>query len=76
MTEFFHSQAFAFIIGCFIGGAIGFFVAALCAGSGRASRAEEEMIYKAAKREEQRRDELSSEDMVSRVKDILGRKVG
>ncbi len=43
MTEFFHSWAFAFILGCFAGGMVGFFVAALCAVSGRASRMEEEI---------------------------------
>jgi len=41
MIEFFHSQAFWFIIGCFVGGAIGFIGAALCAASGRDSRMEE-----------------------------------
>lgn len=48
-----------FWLGIFIGAIVGFFVAALCAVSGRASREEErisdEAIYEAAKREEERR---------------------
>lgn len=63
------------IIGFFIGGAVGFVLAAILAASGKASRAEERLIYEAAKREEQRRgDYLSSKQMVSDVEDILGRK--
>ena len=44
MTEinFFQSWAFAFIIGCFVGGAIGFFVAAILAASGKVVGMEEE----------------------------------
>ena len=81
MIEFFHSHAFYFIIGCFIGAIIGFFTAALCAASGRASRMEErisdEAIYEAEERERKRRDDyLSSKQMVSDVEDILGRKSG
>ena len=55
MTEFFHSQAFAFLLGIFIGGIIGFFTAAILAASARASREEERMVYDAYKREEARR---------------------
>ena len=59
MTDFFHSWAFAFIIGLFIGGIIGFFTTALCAISARASREEERiensLIYEATKKEEARR---------------------
>jgi gas vesicle protein len=81
MIDFFHSWAFAFIIGCFVGGAIGFIGAAILAASGRASRMEEKiedrLVYEAVKREEQRRgDYLSSKQMVSDVEDILGRKIG
>lgn len=58
MINFFHSWAFAFIAGCFVGGIIGFFTAAILAASGRASRMEDrisdEAIYKAAKRQERR----------------------
>jgi len=67
MPEITSSWAFAFIIGCFVGAIIGFFVAALCAISGQASRAEEER--------EARRKRLSGDDMTSQVEDILGRKV-
>ena len=42
MTDFFQSWAFAFIIGCFVGGAIGFFVAAILAASGKSVGMEEE----------------------------------
>jgi len=43
MTDFFHSWAFAFIIGCFVGVCFGFLGAAILAVSGRASRMEERM---------------------------------
>ena len=39
--NFLHSWAFAFIIGCFVGGAIGFIGACILAVAGRASRVEE-----------------------------------
>jgi len=59
MIEFFHSHAFWFIIGGFVGGAIGFIGAAILAASGRASRMEErisdEAIYEAEERERKRR---------------------
>ena len=55
MPEFIQSWACAFIIGCFIGGAIGFFTAIILAASGRASRMEERMVYDAYNREEKRR---------------------
>jgi len=71
----FHSHAFWFIIGCFVGGAIGFIGAAILAASGRDSRAEE--TYEAMKRQAMRRgDYFSSKQMVSDVEDILGRKSG
>ena len=58
MPDFFHSWAFAFIIGCFVGGCFGFLGAAILATSGRASRMEEKMsdeaIYKAAKRQKRK----------------------
>jgi len=81
MTEFFHSQAFAFILGCFVGGLIGFIGAVILAASGKASRMEErisdEAIHEATKREEKRTgDYLRSKQMVSDVEDIMGRKVG
>ena len=61
MNEFTQSWAFAFIIGCFIGGAIGFFAAIIISASGQASRMEEKiedrLVYEAAKREEERRGE-------------------
>lgn len=44
MTEtptFFQSWAFYFLLGCFVGGIIGFIGAALLAASGQASRQEE-----------------------------------
>ena len=78
MTDFFQSWVFAFIIGCFIGGAIGFIGAVILAASGRASRMEErisdEAIHEAAERERKRRG--LPEDMTSQVEDILGRKIG
>lgn len=74
MINFFHSWAFAFIIGCFVGGFIGFIGAAILAASGKASRMEDERIFEAARREEQRRG--LPDDMTSQVEDILGRKVG
>lgn len=43
MIDFFHSWAFAFIIGCFIGGCFGFLGAAILAASGQASRMEEKI---------------------------------
>ena len=43
MPEFTQSWAFAFIIGCIIGGCFGVVLAAILAASGRASRAEEKM---------------------------------
>ena len=81
MPEFFHSQAFAFIIGCVVGGAFGFLLACILAAPGKASRMEErisdEAIHEATKREEKRTgDYLSSKQMVSDVEDILGRKSG
>ena len=66
--SFFRSWAFAFILGCFVGGAIGFIGAALCAVSGRASRVEE--------KREDRQKYLRSKQMVSDVEDILGKKIG
>jgi len=42
MPEFTQSWLFAFIIGCFVGGFIGFLGAAILAASGRGSRMEEE----------------------------------
>ncbi|KKN08075.1 hypothetical protein LCGC14_1060320 [marine sediment metagenome] len=39
--SFFKSWAFWFLVGCFIGTIIGYFVAALCFISGRESRLEE-----------------------------------
>lgn len=74
MTDFFQSWAFAFIIGCFVGGAIGFIGAAILAASGQASRAEDRIIYEAAKREEKRMG--LPDDMTSQVEDIMGRKSG
>ena len=53
-ANFFHSWAFAFIIGCFIGGLIGFFTACILAASSKGSR-EDKAIYEATKREEARR---------------------
>lgn len=44
MPEFTQSWAFAFIIGCFIGGCFGFLLAAILAASGRASRMEEKIV--------------------------------
>ena len=41
MPEFTQSWAFAFIIGCFVGGCFGFLGAAILAASGKASRMEE-----------------------------------
>ncbi len=41
--SFFKSWAFWFIFGCFVGVIIGFFVAALCSISARASRHEEKL---------------------------------
>ena len=49
-----------FWLGIFIGAIVGYFTAALCAISGRASR-EEERIYDAHKREEMRRGESDIE---------------
>jgi len=66
--SFFHSHAFWFIAGCFVGAIIGLVLAAILAASGRASRAEEER--------EARGKRFSNDDMTSQVEDILGRKVG
>jgi len=41
MNDFFHSWSFYFLLGLFIGTMFGFFIAALCASSGKASREEE-----------------------------------
>ena len=68
MNNFFQSWAFWFLIGCFVGGAIGFIGAAILAASSRASRAEEEW--------EARRKKFASDDMTKQVEDILGRKTG
>ena len=57
MTEFFHSQAFAFIIGCFVVAVIAFILWVICAAGSKRSRAEEALIYEAARREEKRRGE-------------------
>jgi len=80
MPEFFHSQAFAFIIGCVVGGAFGFLLACILAAPGKASRMEErisdEAIHEAAEREEKRCGIYLPGDMTSDVEDILGRKVG
>jgi len=40
MSEFFHSQAFAFILGCFTGGMVIFIVTIILAASSRDSKAE------------------------------------
>ena len=65
MTDFFHSWAFWFIIGCFVGACFGVVLAAILAASGRASRMEErisdEAIHEAAKREEARIGESETE---------------
>lgn len=68
MNNFFQSYALWFLIGCFVGGAIGFIGAAILAASSRASRAEEEW--------EARRKKFASDDMTKQVEDILGRKTG
>ena len=57
MPEFIQSWACAFIIGCFIGGAIGFFATIIISASGKASRMEEKMVYDAYERERKRRGE-------------------
>jgi len=43
MPEFTYSWAFAFIVGCFVGGLIGFVLTIICAASGKASRVEEKI---------------------------------
>ena len=60
MPEFTQSWAFIFIVGviCF---AAGFILAIIIAGSGRASRAEELVVWGAAMREEARKGELKIE---------------
>ena len=68
MNSFFQSWAFWFIIGCFVGGAIGFIGAAILAASSRASRAEEEW--------EKKRKYFSSKKVMADLEDILGRKTG
>ena len=59
MPEFTQSWAFVFIIGCFVGGAIGFLLAIIFAASGMASRMEERiedsLIYEVGEREKKRR---------------------
>ena len=60
----FHSHAFWFLIGFFIG----FVCACIFAAAGRGSRMEEEL--------KRRQRYLASKQMVSDVEDILGRKTG
>ena len=56
MPEFTQSWAFAFIIGCFVGAIIGYFVTALCAISGQASREEERREAEIATKDDPRTD--------------------
>lgn len=63
MANFFHSWAFWFIIGCFVGGTVGFITAALCAASSKRSRAEDELIYEAVERQAQRRGDYLPEKL-------------
>lgn len=50
--SFFKSWAFWFILGCFVGVIIGYFVAALCFISGQASRSEEKLEQSLKKEED------------------------
>ena len=50
--SFFKSWAFWFIVGCFVGVIIGYFVAALCFMSAQASRNEEKLEQSLMKEED------------------------
>ena len=55
MPEFTQSWAFAFLLGCIIGGCFGVVLAAILAASGRASRMEERIVgYKSPPKKSRR----------------------
>ena len=61
MPEFTQSWAFWFLAGIIVGFIAGFVLAIIIAGSGRASRAEELVVWGPAMREEARKGELKIE---------------
>ena len=57
MNNFYQSWAFWFLLGCFAVAVIVFILWVICAAGSKGSRAEEELIYEAARREKKRRGE-------------------